>query len=96
MRRWSTTICGPAAVSALYPNQGTNKFPNVPAIIIDGEVVEADAPSRLVQTWRLGRTPKLAPHRQREPIPRRDNGETVLDIGSSYNVSHSTISRLTD
>jgi Helix-turn-helix domain len=44
----------------------------------------------------LGRTPKLTPHQQREAIRRRDNGETVRDIGRSYNVSHSTISRLTD
>jgi Helix-turn-helix domain of resolvase len=70
----------------------------------------ADVPYRLVQTRRmlmeprsaaegfsrLGRTPKLMPHQQREPIRRRDNGETVRDIGRSYNVSHSTIFRLTD
>ena len=43
---------------------------------------------------KLGRTPKLTPHQQREAIKRRDNGETVRDIGRSYNVSHSTISRL--
>src|SRR5271170_1786641 len=43
---------------------------------------------------KLGRTPKLTPHQQREAIRRRDNGETVRDIGRSYNVSHSTISRL--
>jgi DNA invertase Pin-like site-specific DNA recombinase len=41
---------------------------------------------------KLGRTPKLTPHQQREAIRRRDNGETVRDIGRSYNVSHSTIS----
>jgi DNA invertase Pin-like site-specific DNA recombinase len=43
---------------------------------------------------KLGRTPKLAPHQQREAIRRRENGEAVRDIGRSYNVSHSTISRL--
>jgi DNA invertase Pin-like site-specific DNA recombinase len=43
---------------------------------------------------KLGRTPKLTPHQQREAVRRRDNGETVRDIGRSYNVSHSTISRL--
>jgi DNA invertase Pin-like site-specific DNA recombinase len=43
---------------------------------------------------KLGRTPKLTPHQRREAIRRRANGETVRDIGRSYNVSHSTITRL--
>ncbi|MBV8096587.1 MAG: recombinase family protein, partial [Acetobacteraceae bacterium] len=43
---------------------------------------------------RLGRKPKLTPHQQREAIKRRDAGETLADIARSYNVSHSTISRL--
>ena len=43
---------------------------------------------------RLGRKPKLTPHQQREALERRDAGETLADIARSYNVSHSTISRL--
>jgi DNA invertase Pin-like site-specific DNA recombinase len=44
----------------------------------------------------LGRKPKLTPHQQREAIRRRDvDGETLADIARSYNVSRSTISRLT-
>ena len=43
---------------------------------------------------RLGRKPKLTPHQQREAVKRRDAGETLADIAHSYNVSHSTISRL--
>jgi hypothetical protein len=44
---------------------------------------------------RLGRKPKLTPHQIREAIRRRDdNEETVREIARSYNVSHSTISRL--
>ena len=43
---------------------------------------------------RLGRKPKLTPHQQREAVKRRDAGETLADIARSYNVSHSTISRL--
>jgi DNA invertase Pin-like site-specific DNA recombinase len=44
---------------------------------------------------KLGRKPKLTDHQKREAIRRRDiNGETVRDIARSYNVSHSTISRL--
>jgi DNA invertase Pin-like site-specific DNA recombinase len=45
---------------------------------------------------RLGRKPKLTDHQKREAIRRRDrDGETVREIARSYNVSHSTISRLT-
>jgi IS30 family transposase len=43
----------------------------------------------------FGRPPKLTPHQRREAIARRDAGdETLTDIARSYNVSHSTISRL--
>ena len=43
---------------------------------------------------RLGRRPKLTVHQQREAIARRESGEPLAEIGRSYNVSHSTISRL--
>jgi DNA invertase Pin-like site-specific DNA recombinase len=44
---------------------------------------------------KLGRKPKLTPHQRREAIRRRDSGkETLIEIARSYNVSHSTISRL--
>ena len=44
---------------------------------------------------RLGRKPKLTAHQQQEARRRRDSGgETLADIARSYNVSHSTISRL--
>ena len=42
----------------------------------------------------LGRKPKLTPHQRREASARRDAGESLVDIAKSYNVSHSTISRL--
>jgi len=42
----------------------------------------------------MGRPPKLTPHQRREAIARRDNGEALTDIARSYDVSHSTISRL--
>ena len=43
----------------------------------------------------FGRPFKLAPHQRREAIARREGGdETLTDIARSYNVSHSTISRL--
>jgi DNA invertase Pin-like site-specific DNA recombinase len=45
---------------------------------------------------KLGRKPKLTERQKREAIRRRDqNGETLREIARSYNVSHSTISRLT-
>ena len=44
---------------------------------------------------KFGRAPKLTPHQKREAIARREAGETLMDIARSYNVSHSTISRLT-
>ena len=45
----------------------------------------------------LGRKPKLTGHQRREAIARREAGEVLTDIvnwSRSYNVSHSTISRL--
>jgi len=44
---------------------------------------------------KMGRKPKMTPHQQHEAIKRRDRGdETLREIARSYNVSHSTISRL--
>jgi len=45
---------------------------------------------------KLGRKPKLTDHQRKEAIKRRDRGgETLAEIGRSYNVSGWTISRLT-
>jgi DNA invertase Pin-like site-specific DNA recombinase len=44
---------------------------------------------------KMGRKPKLTAHQMREAIKRRDTkGEPVREIARTYNVSHSTISRL--
>ena len=43
---------------------------------------------------RMGRKPSLTPHQAREALQRRANGESVREIARTYNVSHSTISRL--
>jgi DNA invertase Pin-like site-specific DNA recombinase len=43
---------------------------------------------------KMGRKPKLTPHQIKEAMRRRDKGEPMRDIARSYNVSHSTISRL--
>jgi DNA invertase Pin-like site-specific DNA recombinase len=43
---------------------------------------------------RFGRKPKLTAHQRAEALARRAAGEALVEIGRSYNVSHSTISRL--
>jgi DNA invertase Pin-like site-specific DNA recombinase len=43
---------------------------------------------------KMGRPPKMTPHQIKEALNRRDAGEPMRDIARSYNVSHSTISRL--
>jgi DNA invertase Pin-like site-specific DNA recombinase len=44
---------------------------------------------------KMGPKFKLTPHQQREAIKRRDTkGEPVREIARTFNVSHSTISRL--
>lgn len=43
---------------------------------------------------RFGRKLKLTPHQRREALARREAGQTLTEIGRTYNVSHSTISRL--
>ena len=43
---------------------------------------------------RFGRKLKLTKHQQQEALARRAAGEALAAIGRSYNVSHSTISRL--
>ncbi len=43
---------------------------------------------------KLGRRPKLTPHQVKEALRRPDAGEALREIARSYNVSHSTISRL--
>jgi len=43
---------------------------------------------------KMGRRPKLTAHQQREALERRDAGDSTREIVRTYNVSHSTISRL--
>ena len=45
---------------------------------------------------RFGRKPKLTRHQILEALARREAGEALAEIGRSYNVSHSTISRLAE
>ena len=48
----------------------------------------------MVQGVKMGRPPKMTPHQIKEALRRRDAGEPMREIARSYNVSHSTISRL--
>jgi DNA invertase Pin-like site-specific DNA recombinase len=43
---------------------------------------------------KMGRKPKLTPHQRAEAIRRRDDGEAVREIAKTFDVHHSTISRL--
>jgi DNA invertase Pin-like site-specific DNA recombinase len=43
---------------------------------------------------RFGRNLKLTAHQRQEALARCEAGEALAEIGRSYNVSHSTISRL--
>jgi DNA invertase Pin-like site-specific DNA recombinase len=43
---------------------------------------------------KMGRKPKLTAHQRAEAIRRRDNGEAVREIARTFDVHHSTISRL--
>ncbi len=40
-------------------NEGMKKFPGIPDVVSDGEMIECDPPRRLVQTWRMTMTPEL-------------------------------------
>ncbi|MGE6786704.1 recombinase family protein [Ensifer adhaerens] len=45
---------------------------------------------------KFGRKPKLTPHQRQEILRRIENGELIREIARSYNVSHSTISRISN
>jgi DNA invertase Pin-like site-specific DNA recombinase len=43
---------------------------------------------------KFGRKPKLSAFQIKEALARREAGEPLVEIGRTYGVSHSTISRL--
>jgi DNA invertase Pin-like site-specific DNA recombinase len=47
-----------------------------------------------VRSVKFGRKPALTKHQQTEALARREAGEALTEIARTYNVSHSTISRL--
>jgi uncharacterized protein YndB with AHSA1/START domain len=50
----------PGGSFRVYPNEGMKQVPGMPDVILDGEVLEARPPHRLVQTWRMLMDPGLA------------------------------------
>jgi len=48
----------------------------------------------MAEGTRFGRRPKLTKYQAREALKRVATGETLREIALSYNVDHSTISRL--
>jgi DNA invertase Pin-like site-specific DNA recombinase len=55
---------------------------------------EAGQARAVARGVKLGRKPKLTPKQEQDALRRRKRGETLATIAESYNVSHSTISRL--
>ena len=43
----------PGGAYRAYPGEEMAKVEGVPDVVVDGEVIEADPPRRLVQTWRM-------------------------------------------
>ena len=43
----------PGGAYRAYPGAEMAKYEGVPDVVVDGEVIEADPPRRLVQTWRM-------------------------------------------
>jgi uncharacterized protein YndB with AHSA1/START domain len=43
----------PGGAYRAYPGEEMAKYEGVPDVVVDGEVIEADPPRRLVQTWRM-------------------------------------------
>jgi DNA invertase Pin-like site-specific DNA recombinase len=67
--------------------------------MLNGAPVDWDEDGRgraraIARGARLGRKPKLTGHQRKEAIALREAGEVLAGIARSYNVSHSTISRL--
>jgi len=62
-------------------------------VLIKSRTSEGRARAKL-RGVKFGRKPKLTLHQIKEVLARKQTGEAMADIGRSYNVSHSTISRL--
>ncbi|MBO4227568.1 recombinase family protein [Bradyrhizobium neotropicale] len=61
--------------------------------LINGRTAEGRKRAK-AEGIRFGRKPKLTAHQQREALARLEAGEGVMAVARTYNVHHSTISRL--
>jgi uncharacterized protein YndB with AHSA1/START domain len=50
----------PGGRYSVAPGAAMRAYPGIPDVIVDGEVIEADPPRKLVQTWRMLMDPEMA------------------------------------
>ena len=50
----------PGGRYSVAPGAAMREHPGIPDVLVDGEVIEADPPRKLVQTWRMLMDPELA------------------------------------
>jgi uncharacterized protein YndB with AHSA1/START domain len=73
----------PGGRAIMRPGAAMKAYPGVPEIIIDGEIVEADPPRKLVQTWRMLMDPTTEAEgftRVTHEIESLDGGVTKLTV----------------
>ena len=69
----------------------------MPDVVVDGEVVEADPPRKLVQTWRMLLDPEIAAEgftRLTWEIEEDDGGVTRLTVTTSSRARRSTAAQV--
>jgi uncharacterized protein YndB with AHSA1/START domain len=73
----------PGGRAIMRPGAAMAAYPGVPEIIVDGEIVEADPPRKLVQTWRMLMDPTMEAEgftRLTHEIQPIDGGVTKLTV----------------
>ena len=62
-RSTPSSTCGPAAATAGYARDARRM--GMPEVVVEGEVIEADPPRKLVHTWRFLWDPRSRPRAPR-------------------------------
>jgi uncharacterized protein YndB with AHSA1/START domain len=73
----------PGGAYRARPGAEMAAYEGVPDVVVDGEVIEADPPRRLVQTWRMLMDPELAEEgftRLTHEIEATESGVTKLTV----------------
>ena len=73
----------PGGTYRVAPGAAMRAYGGVPDVLVDGEVIEADPPRRLVQTWRMLMDPELAAEgftRLTHEIEQIEGGATKLTV----------------